>query len=261
MEQPWQPANPAEAALAGALAAGDQDRYCAVLAESVLLVPVVDGPDGEPPVLASMELPEGSVVVPAYTSPEGLARPEAEPLTDYRLPIPFAHLAAGWPDPDWLLAVNPGLPIAVYLSGVDLTATVALVFAPTNRVERELAEARQPTDVLVALATAELHLPVREPVSFPPDLGDAGFPWWREETPAPDRPVVPVFTSGHRLRGCLAVAYPEVASVAVGLPPLVQHWPDPGWSLAVNPGSPYAVTFLGEQVRKLAERFADPANG
>lgn len=261
MEHPWRPANPVEAALAGALAAGDQDRYGAILAETVLLVPVLPEPDGAPPALASMELPDGSVAVPAYTSPESLAHPDAEPLTGRRLPIRFAHLAAGWPDPTWLLAVNAGLPIATHLSGVDMTALVTLAFAPTNQAERELSRARHPAEVLGALGAARLHLPVRASVTGPPDLGDPGFPWWREEPPEPDRPVVPVYTSRRRLHRSLALAYPELASVIVDLPALVRHWPDRRWSLAVNPGAPYAVTFLGEQVRRLADQLPDPATG
>jgi hypothetical protein len=254
----WQPANPVEAALQDALDDGDHERYLAVLAESTLLVPVVaaaDDPVAEP-VLATMQLADGAVVVPAYTSPEALARPEAERLTEQQLAIPFGQLAARWPDPRWVLAVNAGLPVATHVFGAELPAVVVSAFAPANDVERELAAAQSPGDVLAALAGAELHLPVTSEIAGDVQLGDPEFPWWRGSSGVDDAPtVVPVFTSVRRLRGQLGMVGLAPESVVVDLFALSESWPGPRWALVVNPGAPFAVTFTGEQVRRLAERL------
>jgi hypothetical protein len=264
----WRPANAAERALLAALERGDQDRFCQLLAELVLLVPVVGGagpetgpaagaPEREPaePRLATMQLADGALVVPAYTSPEGLADPAAELLTGQHAAIPCATLARRWPDPAWVLAVNPGLPVAAHFLGAELRALVAMVFAPVNQTERALGVARDRGEALAALRTAELYLPVAlgDPGSRP--LADPDFPWWGGR-PGTDRRarLVPVFTSPERLRGHLGVAHPEVEIRTVSLPELAAAWPDLDWPLTVNPGSPYPVRIAGAQL----QRFARP---
>jgi len=259
----WQPADPVEAALLAALERGDQERYCQILAEQVLLVPVVADPDapGEQPaepLLATMRLADGTRVVPVYTSLEGLARPEAEPLTGQHAAIPFVTLAGRWPDPSWVLAVNPGLPVAAHFVGAELPGLVAVVFAPVNETEHRLRAARRAGEVLAALSTAELHLPVHPDQPAGRELADPQFRWWAGGgSGAADRgPVlVPVFTSPQRLHGHLGVAHPQLASRTVDLLALAAAWPDPRWLLAVDPGSPYQVTMAGEQLRPLAERL------
>jgi hypothetical protein len=256
---PWQPANQVEVALQRALADGDQERYLAVLAESTLLVPVVaaNGDPSAEPVLATMRLADGAVVVPAYTSPEALARPEAERLTEHQLAIPFAQLAVRWPDPQWVLAVDAGLPVATHVFGAELPVVVMSAFAPVNDVERELAAAQSAGDVLAALASADLHLPVATEIAGAVRPGDPEFPWWHGVSGADDMPpMVPVFTSVERLRGQLGQVGPAPGSLVVGLLALSGSWPDPEWTLVVNPGAPFAVTFAGDQVRRLAERLA-----
>jgi hypothetical protein len=270
MEEPdrqpagWQPASPVETALLAALERGDQERFCQILAEQVLLVPVVPGGDGAPggqpaePLLATMQLADGARVVPVYTSPEGLARPEAEPLTGQHAALPFVTLARRWPDPSWVLAVNPGLPVAAHFLGAELPGLVAVAFAPVNETERRLGAARREGEVLAVLSTAELYLPVHPDEPAGRDLADPRFRWWGGGGPAAaDRgPVlVPVFTSPERLRGHLGVEHPQLASRTVDLLALAAAWPDPRWLLAVDPGSPYQVVVAGEQLRPLAERL------
>lgn len=248
MDEPWQPANPVESALRDALEAGDEGQYLAVLAEAVLLVPVVPEESAERPVLGVMRLDDGAEVVPAYTSAEAMEAPEAERLTERHIAIPFAELAARWPSPRYALAVDPGLPVAAHLSGAELSVLVGSVFAPVNEVERRLAATREPADRLAALASADLHLPVRAGTAGQLDLRDPAFPWWRGWSGTDDVPAVPVFTSPERLRGCLGPAESAPESVVVDLSALAAAWPDPRWFLTVNPTAPYAVTVTGDHL-------------
>jgi hypothetical protein len=249
---PWQPANEVEAALRDALAAGDEQRYLAVLAEAVLLVPAVAQEGANQPALATMLLDDGATVVPAFTSPEAMAGVPSE----HQLAVSFAELVAGWPDPAYLLAIDPGLPVAAHLSGVELPVLVGSVFAPVNDLERELAAAREPADVLTALAVAELHLPVRPDVAGARDPRDPSFPWWRGRSGCDEAAAVPVFTSPERLWSCLGLVRPAPEVVVVDLSTLAAGWPSPQWPLAVNPTSPWSVTLPGEQVRRLPEALS-----
>lgn len=268
MNTPWEPANDIEVALRDAARDSDTLRYRTVLAEAVVLVPV-QAPTGEDdrdgvqaPALVHTELPDGSVVIPAFTSPEALRHPDARVIAEQQASVPVAELTAAWPDPAWLLAVNPGLPIAGHLSGAELPALMASVFEPVNDAERVLAAPTGWDDVVAALATCDLHLPVPATAGGGdlPDLTAPAFPWWCGTTgaPVPDGTptVVPVFTSPERLRGRLGTVR-RPRSVVVDLLALAAAWPDPRWILTVNPGAPFVVSFLPEQLRVLAERLPD----
>jgi hypothetical protein len=245
----WIPANPVEEALRDALARGDEQRYLAVLAESMLLVSVLVEEGADRPSLGTMRLEDGAEVVPAYTSPEAMSRPEAEVLTEQQLAMPFAELVAHWPGPAYALAVNPGLPIAAHVAGAELPMLVGTVFTPVNELERRIAAAHGPADVLSALMTGELLLPV----SGTTDLRDPSFEWWRGLSGVDDFTAVPVFTSPERLHGCLGLVKPD--RILVDLPTLASVWPGPQWLLSVNPTSPYSVTFTGEQLQRLVSTY------
>ncbi|MGC4895611.1 SseB family protein [Micromonospora sp. DT31] len=106
----WEPATEAEVAMWDALRAQDQQRYFHVLTRVDLLLPVTGGsPDGWGTWTSG-----GRTHVLAFTSATALRASMGEHAGATRR-VPYPDLAGGWPDPEWWLAVNPGLPIEGYL--------------------------------------------------------------------------------------------------------------------------------------------------
>ncbi|WP_202124581.1 TY-Chap domain-containing protein [Actinomadura physcomitrii] len=108
-----------EPRLAEAKERGDHATYFSLLAGADLVLPAtahaVENPDRAE--LPTITIGTGTYVT-LYTSPGALARTgDQHPL--YRR-TSFALLAAGWPDPSWQLAVNPGLPSEVLLDASAL---------------------------------------------------------------------------------------------------------------------------------------------
>ncbi|MBO2438430.1 TY-Chap domain-containing protein [Actinomadura nitritigenes] len=108
-----------EPRLAEAKERGDHATYFTLLAGADLVLPAtahaVENPDRAE--LPTITIGTGTYVT-LYTSPGALARTgDQHPL--YRR-TSFALLAAGWPDPSWQLAVNPGLPSEVLLDASAL---------------------------------------------------------------------------------------------------------------------------------------------
>ncbi|GAA2126479.1 TY-Chap domain-containing protein [Actinomadura napierensis] len=108
-----------EARLAEAKERGDHATYFTLLAGADLVLPAtghaVENPDRAE--LPTITIGSGTYVT-LFTSPGALARTgDQHPL--YRR-TSFALLAAGWPDPSWQLAVNPGLPSEVLLDASAL---------------------------------------------------------------------------------------------------------------------------------------------
>src|SRR5262249_3627591 len=56
----------------------------------------------------------GRTHILAFTSAQAMNACLAEPGTSARR-VPYSELAAGWPNAEWWLAINPGLPIEGYL--------------------------------------------------------------------------------------------------------------------------------------------------
>lgn len=113
----WHPANPKERAMAWALQSGDYARYFQAFTRAELFLPRRVEDDaawpGEP---VTTEV-AGRTALPVFTSDVGLLTvfPEPEGIALVR----YAELRDAWPSPEWLLAINPGLPIEAYLP-VDL---------------------------------------------------------------------------------------------------------------------------------------------
>ncbi|WP_233564995.1 SseB family protein [Micromonospora musae] len=108
----WEPATEAEAAMRDALRASDQERYFRILARTDLLLPTtqpVAGPAGWGTWTSG-----GRTHVLAFTSATALRSCVGENAGAHRR-IAFADLAADWPNPEWWLAINPGLPVEGYL--------------------------------------------------------------------------------------------------------------------------------------------------
>jgi len=111
----WDPATEAEAAMRDALLGSDQEQYFRILARSELVLPVsAEAMAGRAPVGWGTWTTSNRTHVLAFTSPSALFSCLNDPAATYR-PMPFRTLAAEWPNYEWWLAVNPGLPIEAYL--------------------------------------------------------------------------------------------------------------------------------------------------
>ncbi|MBM7492057.1 uncharacterized protein YjbI with pentapeptide repeats [Micromonospora luteifusca] len=111
----WEPATEAEVAMRDALRANDQELYFRLLSRSDLLLPVsAPAQPGQAPAGWGTWTTGGRTHVLAFTSAAALRACLGEhPGSNRR--IPFADLAVGWPNQEWWLAVNPGLPVEGYL--------------------------------------------------------------------------------------------------------------------------------------------------
>ncbi|MDG4836266.1 SseB family protein [Micromonospora sp. WMMD967] len=111
----WEPATEAEVAMRDALHANDQELYFRLLSRTDLLLPVsAPTQPGQPPTGWGTWTTGGRTHVLAFTSAAALRACLGEhPGSNRR--VPFADLAVGWPNQEWWLAVNPGLPVEGYL--------------------------------------------------------------------------------------------------------------------------------------------------
>ena len=130
----WEPANQLEHQLRDALRDGDQDAYFALVSAAELFVPLA--PEEAETVLANpsaftwpTSTREGRTHVLAYTSAEA-GRTCLGPTYQHFIPMTLADMARTWPDQEWWLALNSGLPIEGYLPAWfigQLTAGIAPV--------------------------------------------------------------------------------------------------------------------------------------
>ncbi|WFE50671.1 SseB family protein [Micromonospora sp. WMMD1155] len=111
----WEPATEAEVAMRDALHANDQELYFRLLSRTDLLLPVsAPTQPGQPPSGWGTWTTGGRTHVLAFTSGTALRACLGDhPGSNRR--VPFADLAVGWPNQEWWLAVNPGLPVEGYL--------------------------------------------------------------------------------------------------------------------------------------------------
>ncbi|MEU9824833.1 hypothetical protein AB0D81_06920, partial [Micromonospora chersina] len=111
----WEPATEAEVAMRDALRAQDQQLYFRILTRVDLLLPVAaEKSAGRGPTGWGTWTTGGRTHVLAFTSATALRACLGENAGATRR-IPYADLAADWPNHEWWLAVNPGLPIEGYL--------------------------------------------------------------------------------------------------------------------------------------------------
>ncbi|MEO3776126.1 SseB family protein [Micromonospora sp. B11E3] len=111
----WEPATEAEAAMRDALRANDQELYFRILARIELLLPVpAEALAGQASTGWGTWTTGGRTHVLAFTSPAALRACLGENSTPSRRSA-YADLAGDWPNHEWWLAVNPGLPIEGYL--------------------------------------------------------------------------------------------------------------------------------------------------
>lgn len=111
----WEPATEAEVTLRDALRANDQQRYFRVLARTELLLPVsAQASAGQTSMNWGTWTTGGRTHVLAFTSVAALRACLGEHAGANRRAA-YAELADHWPNHEWWLAVNPGLPIEGYL--------------------------------------------------------------------------------------------------------------------------------------------------
>jgi hypothetical protein len=201
----WQPDEYILGALHDAVHRGDPDAYLAALVDSCLIVPG-DPAEGGWPVV---ETPDGVCVVVYTILPVDIEGYSIWPAFD---------LLHGWPDPEWSLSVDSGLPTAVTVepSGVARAAARAADVYPLDVLLWEAAG--DPPSYLDAVAGAEVVVPMRPEGSPSRDLTDPEFAWWR----APDTPAITLFTSPVRLRARLG----EVPWLVTPFVELLRHWPE-----------------------------------
>lgn len=111
----WEPATETEAAMRDALRANDQELYFRILARTELLLPVsAQALAGRVPMGWGTWTTGGRTHVLAFTSVAAVQACLAENAGSTRR-TSYRELAAAWPNHEWWLAVNPGLPIEGYL--------------------------------------------------------------------------------------------------------------------------------------------------
>jgi SseB protein N-terminal domain len=113
----WEPATEAEVAMRDALRATNQELYFQILGRSELLLPVSpEALSGRAPMGWGTWATGGRTHVLAFTSAQAMRDCLGEHSSTART-VHFRELADSWPNHEWWLAVNPGLPIEGYLPG------------------------------------------------------------------------------------------------------------------------------------------------
>ncbi|TYK52570.1 SseB family protein [Actinomadura decatromicini] len=261
----FQPANDVERELLRAAANNDHDLFLQTLAATDVLLPIPDDIDyalrpGRPGFPWQTREVDGSTVVPVFTSPERLieAAHAAGTGTEY-IRLPFTVVLRYWPDHGWLLAINSGSPaggtvLAQQLPGLaawaDQRAAQRMTadFEPQNDIEQRLFDAarRRDTDAFYSiLLGAQVLVPADPDTPWGIDPADPGFPW--RPVSVHGRTSIQIFTS-------LKWMNEAIGSSRFVMPTLVDvvaAWPETGWNLVLNPGTPIDATLPGDQVRAL----------
>lgn len=150
--QPWQPANTFEEQLYAAHLAEDAGACMALLrvTEYALPISAAAASGQEQPRWATADRQDGTWVL-AYTSVEGMGVGTDGQATHCRISS-LVDLASGWPNPEWGLALNPGLPIQLLLR----PGTLARLAAPSLSDEQAANPGQAPPLVQKLLPHAEV---------------------------------------------------------------------------------------------------------
>lgn len=150
--QKWNPASEFEEDLLAAHLAGDAATCLRLLRETEFALPIsaAAAAGDEPPRWTTVAREDRNWLL-AYTSVEAMTAGTDGEATHCRI-MTLVELAAGWPDPEWGLAVNPGLPPQVLLE----SGTVARLAAPTLAEDRVAFPDDPPPLVQKVLPTADM---------------------------------------------------------------------------------------------------------
>ncbi|MFD6754732.1 SseB family protein [Micromonospora gifhornensis] len=237
----WEPATEAEAALRDALRSNDQQLYFRILSSIELLLPIAAPAVGSAPVGWGTWTTGGRTHVLAFTSVEAMRACLGEHGGSARR-TGYAELATGWPNHEWWLAVNPGLPIEGYLPAWY----VAQLSRGDVRLPGRTVGARARLERVEALSRLRESDPgaVTPPATVPPP------------PPAPPRPPMPsrVVPTPFQLPE-VPVAAPGTGPGATGQPSGGQAAGYPGSGHVGPPGAEQWPGPAGNQPRSLgAER-------
>jgi len=128
----WEPASPFEEQLLAACRREDVATCLSLLSTTEVALPISEAAAAgtEQPGWATVEH-QGATFVLAYTSVPSMVASTSGAAAQHRSTT-LVGLAAGWPDVQWGLAVNPGLPVELLLT----SATLARLAAPPLSDER-----------------------------------------------------------------------------------------------------------------------------
>ncbi|MEU1602382.1 SseB family protein [Micromonospora matsumotoense] len=259
----WEPATEAETAMRDALRASDQERYFRILAGTDLFLPVSgQALAGATPLGWGTWTTGGRTHVLAFTSAAAMHAclgASAGPCRRSR----YADLATEWPNHEWWLAVNPGLPIEGYLPAWFVSqlsrGDVRLPGRPPGARSRP--EADQPPGRTPAGSTSDVEATA--------DLS-AGPAGWAPPRPTP--PATPVPPAGgvtrpaggapltdERGRPVAAPGGPR--DVAAGPPDHGRPAGPPSPDVAAAPGQHNGGWPAVPRRRVLGEEPVGPANG
>ena len=119
----WEPATEIEQRMREALRSGRQEEYFQLLARQELLLPVAGDEAGGEASWATWSAEDRTHIL-AFTSHEAMRACLRSHAGAFRT-VRFTSLADSWPDGDWWLAINPGLPIEGYLPSWFVTQVAA----------------------------------------------------------------------------------------------------------------------------------------
>ncbi|MEV1288307.1 SseB family protein [Micromonospora sp. NPDC049679] len=195
----WEPVTEAEAAMRDALRANDQELYFRILARTELLLPVsAEAIAGRTPMGWGTWTTGGRTHVLAFTSSDTLTACLGENAGATRR-MPYQELADTWPNLEWWLAVNPGLPIEGYLPAWFVSQLARGDVRLPGRTAASRARPERAASVAPARATASVPAGTTAPdqgsddghvvpaAASPPSAAPALAP---RPTPSP-RPAVP----------------------------------------------------------------------
>jgi hypothetical protein len=172
----WQPATDAEVAMRDALRTDDQESYFRILSGVDLLLPVsAEALAGNAPLGWGTWSTGGRTHVLAFTSTTSLQACLAD-YTGSARRVPYAELANTWPNLEWWLAVNPGLPIEGYLPAWFVAQlSRGDLRLPTRGPGREKSQPNRIDDLHSALAAKAVTGPPDDAATGPQGLGQPGL--------------------------------------------------------------------------------------
>ncbi|MEU9832562.1 SseB family protein [Streptosporangium sp. NPDC048047] len=151
--QEWRPESPFEKRLQAAFAAGDLAVCLGLIRQTELGLPISQAAaEGREPAAWPTFEADGRTWLAAYTSADAMRAVLGETAEHVRV-VTLTELAAGWPDPRWGLAVNPGLSAPFFLEA----GTVARLAVPSLVQERLAEPGSGPPMVQKLLRPADLY--------------------------------------------------------------------------------------------------------
>jgi hypothetical protein len=149
-----------EALLADAKQRGDQVTcFELLLATDLVLLATGPAAEGADPGLAGFATTtiDTSTCLMAFTSPEAMTRALGAPDGRFQ-PATFGQIATAWPDPQWSLVVNAGLPSEIHLDSAAVAGLDGM---------RRTAERASTVDAVVDAAAVAAASPARPAMRLP----------------------------------------------------------------------------------------------